>query len=214
MKIQANKLMIFLSLVFMLSACNKAGTQSIVEITRLVPQTIEVTRIVSQLDVTPESNILMETPNPSDTSPSLTVAVDSSSVEINPTYFDGVIVLSQFYMFLEHGLYEEAVSLFSSSKQSINGTEADVAYFESSLDSIEIRFIYPFDYWLAQQEREPLPTHANELRYVTGTMVIYKGKALNSEGTPTPHGKTSFVSLILEDDKWRINEINSSPWNP
>ena len=201
----AKKLIFYLLITVILVACNGNIVQT-VEITRLVPQTVEVTRIIPQPAATSESVTLVTD------LPSIKIQTDSISVPLDPSYFDGFIVLTQFYTLLDHGLYEEAVSLFSSSKQNINGVEADIAYYESSMESVKIRFIIPYDYWLAKQGIEPPPSRKNEIRFVVGKTVIYKGAAWNDNGTPVPHNETRFISLVLENGQWKIDEINSSPF--
>jgi hypothetical protein len=202
---QKKKIIIYLLIIPILVACSSNAVQT-VEVTRLVPQAMEVTRIIPQPIATSGSGTLVTD------SPSITIQTDSISVPLDPSYFDGLIVLTQFYTLLDHGLFEEAVSLFSLSKQNINGVEADIAYYESSTESVKIRFIIPYDYWLAKQGIEPPPSRKNEIRYVIGKTVIYKGAAWNDNGTPVPHNETRFISLVLENGQWKIDEMNSSPF--
>ncbi len=188
------------------------------EITRIVPQTIEVTRIVQSPAIPPASEATPPSTEMSESSPSIIVPTGTSSVQMGPNYFDGLVVLAQYYTLLDHGFYEEAVSLYSASKQKTNGVKADIAYFESTLKAVKVKFIHPFDYWLAQQGLPLQPIPGNEIRYVVGTTVFLQGQDRNILGTPVgtriPDNVTSFVSLVLENGEWKINEINSSPWFP
>ncbi len=206
-----NRIIICLLLALLVTSCNNTTNQT-EEISHLMPQSTDTAQSVSQptsqngpFDPTSE-------PNSADISQQIKIVTEKPKVHIDPVKFDGIVVLVQYYMFLDLGLYEEAVSLYSIPKQNINGIEADKDYFQSSLESVEISSILPYDYWLAQQGMDLLPTPQNEIRFVVKTTVVYKGAAWNDNGTPVPYDKVSFISLILENNVWRINEINSSPW--
>jgi hypothetical protein len=200
-----------------LTACQGAITPSseetpcvpqTVEVTRLVPQTIEVTRIVQQPPITPEYEATTGSTEPTVTPLSITVQAGSSSLQMDPAYFDGFIVLTRYYTLLDHGLFEEVLPLYSSSLLRKSGG----GNFESDLKSVKVISIRPYDYWRAQQGLPPQPTPENEIRYIVGTIVFHKAPAWNEGGTPTPDEQTRFVSLILEDGEWKLNEFNSSPW--
>ena len=197
----------------LLAACNMVANQS-GEVTSLMTQSTDTALALAQPTGHQESLTLTSTPNITDSSLPITIQTETVSVQIDPVYFDGIVVLVQYYMFLDQGLYEKAVSLYCVSKQNINGIEADVDYFKSSLESVEIRSIFPYDYWLAQQGMDPLPTPQHEIRFVVKTTVVFKGAAWNDHETPVPYDRSSFVSLIWEKNEWKIYEINSSPWYP
>lgn len=202
---------------FVITACQNAIAPSseetlsvpqTLEVTRLVPQTIEVTRIVQQPIIPTESESTTTSTESTVTPLSIAVQAGSFSVQMDPAYFDGFIVLMQYYTLLDHGLFEEVLPLYSSSllKKSGGGN------FESDLKSVEVRSIRPYNYWRAQQGLPPQPIPENEIRYIVGTIVFHKAPAWNQGETPTPDEQTRFVSLILEDGEWKLNEFNSSPW--
>lgn len=179
-----------------------------VEVTQLAPQTTEDTRVMQQFTTTQGSeNKIVSTVSPT-TSLSVTVLSDSLSFQMSPAYFDGFIVLTRYYTLLDHGFFEEVLPLYSSSllKKSRGKN------FESDLKSVEVIAIRPYNYWRAQQGLSPQPIPENEIRYIVGTIVFHKAPAWNKSGTPMPDEQTRFVSLVLEDGEWKLNEINSSPW--
>lgn len=199
----------FLLGVSILSAC-QGEIPPTVEPTSCVPQTVEVTRIVQSPTMLPEVKVGTATAEPTVTLPAITIQAGDSSFQMEPAYFDGFVVLSQYYTLLDHGFYEEIVSLYSSSllKRSGGGN------FESDLKSVKVRFIHPYNYWRAQQGLPPQSIPENEIRFIVGTTVFHKGAAWNMGGTPTPDDQTRFVSLVLENDEWKLDEFNSSPWFP
>lgn len=194
----------------LLSSCNHV--KQTVEITGMALQTVEVTIPIPKSTIASESGNIIASPDATAIPLSINIQTDLASIPMDPVFFDGLIVLTQYYTLLDQRAYEEAVSLYSKSRQNINGEEADIAYFQSSLESIEIRYIYPFDYWLAKQGQVASPNRQDEMRFVVGTTVVYRGAAWNDWETPVPFDRTNFILLVLENGKWKINEINSSPW--
>lgn len=207
MKMQMNKLILCLLLMVVLTSCSSAIQT--VEVTRLVPKTIEVTSPIPQSTIAPESGDLIITPDVSVTPISITIQTDSFSVPMDPVYFDGFIVLTQYYTLLDQGAYEEAVSLYSSSILGRNGFEAEVEHFEYDLEAVNISFILPLNYWLAQRGRPMPSTPENEMHFVVDTTVFHKGAAWNEGGTPKPDNQVLFITLIQENGEWKIDEMNS-----
>lgn len=197
MRLKIDKFIIYFLLMLLLGSCSRET------------RTAEVTHLVSQTN--DENNLILQSTG---TPVSIAIQTQSISIPITPDYFDGFVVLTSYYIFLDQGAYNEAVSLYSLSKQNINGSEADIDYFRSSLASIEIGFIQPYNYWLAQQGLDPTLTNEGEMRFVVGTIVVYKGESWNAGTTPVPYRRISFISLIMENGDWKIDEINSSPWFP
>ena len=139
---------------------------------------------------------------------SITVQKDLSSLELDLSYFDGIMVLTRYYTLLDQGLFEEVIPLYSESLYEKSGGKN----FEANLRSVELISIRPYNYWLAQQGLPLQEIPQNELRYIVDTIVRHNAPAWNEEGTPVPDGQTRFVSLILENGAWKLHELNSSPW--
>lgn len=200
MKTQKNKLILCLLLMFVLTSCSSAIQT--VEVTRLVSQTVEVTDVILQSTVTPE--VGNSTPVVS-----VVIQTDDVSVPMDAVYFDGIIVLTQYYTFLNLEAYEDAVSLYSSSILERNGFEAEVEHFEYDLEAVNIISILPLNYWLAQQGRSMPATPENEMHFIVETDVFHKGAAWNEGGTPKPDNQVRFITLVEENGEWKIDEINS-----
>ena len=191
-------------------SCNE--TMQTIEVTRLVPNTVGVTEANHQLNYTQESYSLAATPDISATSPSIKIQTDSSSITMDPVYFDGLVVLAQYYTLLGHRLYEESYQLLSSSQQNRYSFEEYKNFYTQDMKALEIRGIQPYDYWRAQQGLSASPIPANELRYVVFLTSFHSGAAWNEGGTPIPRNVTGFESLVLENGEWKIDEFNTSPW--
>ena len=211
----------WLLFVFTLAGClngpslNTEKTPTIpqtVEVTRIVTQIIEVTRVVQQPTTIPESGIATAVTGPTVTPPPVTVQADGLSVLIDPAYFDGLIVLTQYYTLLNHGLYEESYPLLSSSQQKIYNFKDYASFYTHDLKALEIEGIHPYNYWRAQQSFPALQIPPDELRYVIYLTVFHNGAAWNEGGTPMPDKVTGFQSLVFENNEWKIDEFNTSPW--
>lgn len=203
-----NKITICLLLTLVLTACNSGAIQ-IVEVTRLVPQTIEVTRVIPQPTATQESGDLATTPEPSATSIPNISQVDFSFAQVYPAYFDGFVVLTQYYTLLNHRLYEESYQLLSSSQQKRYDFEGYVNFYTHDLKSIEIIRIQPYNYWCEQQGLSALPIPASELIYVVWMTAFHNGAAWNEGGTPTPDDVTGFETLVFENNEWKIDKFST-----
>jgi len=191
----------------MLSTCQSKITSSI-DNTVLAPLPADVTPTVEQPilpDGTEGTSALLDAARPT---LSVTIHTDYSSVELDHSYFDGIMVLTRYYTLLDQGLFEEVIPLYSESLYEKSGGKN----FEADLRSVELISIRPYNYWLAQQGRPPEAIPKNELRYIVDTIVLHNAPAWNDRGTPVPDGQTRFVSLILENSEWKLNELNSSPW--
>ncbi len=195
--------------VLIMTACRGVTSSNIAE-TPCIPQTVEVTRIVQHSAIAPEFDTTTASKETVVPSTSLIVHAGASSIELNPAYFDGVIVLLQYYTFLDDGLYEEVLPLYSTLLFRKTGGKN----FEADLKSVKLNFIRPYDYWCILSGWPLQPISENEIRYIVGTTVFHKAPAWNVRGTPQPDNRTSFVSLVLENDQWKLNELNSSPWFP
>ncbi|MCU0487595.1 MAG: hypothetical protein MUE67_01435 [Anaerolineales bacterium] len=137
-----------------------------------------------------------------------TFQVDSSTVLLEPDYFDGVMVLTRYYTLLEHGLYKEVLPLYSSSLlKNYGGKNIEV-----DLKSVKLKGIQPYSYWLAQTGQSPQKIPENEIRFIVYITWFHNAPAWNLEGTPQPDEQTRFISLIRENGEWKLYELQSSPW--
>lgn len=183
-----------------------------VEVTRLVPQTIEVTRIVQQPTITPEPEAATTFTEPAGTPLSVTVQEGSSSFQLDPEYFKGLVILTEYYTLLDHGLYEESYQLLSSSQQQRYSFEDYSSFYKHDLKTIKIRSILPYNFYLTQQELPARQIPPGELRYITLMTAFHYGAAWNVGGTPVPDDVTGFETLVLENGEWKIDQFNTSPW--
>lgn len=195
--------MLSLFLVMVFTGCNSAQLAS--------PTQPQPTLLTLQSTDTVSSHIPTTQPEPTSTMTPLLLKVGDSSnaILIDPEYFEGAVVLTQFFTLLDHGLVEELPLLMSKKMYNLNQGEMD-----PNIQSVKIDYLVPYPYDMAVRDWTPAPNPENELRFSVGLTYFYKGAAWNKGGTSTPYHYVRFVALIMEDGVWKVDEINSSPWYP
>ncbi|MBN1449521.1 MAG: hypothetical protein JW963_00765 [Anaerolineales bacterium] len=194
---QTKILTVILLLTFILASCSSGAIQT-VEVTRLVPQTIEVTRIVQPTAIT--------TPvaEPAILSPTESQPVQDSG------YYDGIIVITQYYTFLGHGLYEEAYQLLSSSAQSPQGLEDYVTNKQIAFKTVEIIKIEPYYIAVENQGGEAKPDPVDKKRFTI--QIKAWGQGNMSGSVESGSLQTLFLTLIQENGKWKIDSFSTAPF--
>jgi hypothetical protein len=200
-----------LLLAMMLVSCQGITSPSTAE-TLQVPQTVEYTEIVQPTAQKMESEAVATVTKTAVTSLSFPVQPGTSSVEVDPAYFDGFIVLTQYYTLLDHGFYQESYRMLSSSQKKRYSFEDYTNFYTHDLKAIKIIGIQPYNYWRSLQELPALPAPPNELRFIVFSIAYHHGAAWNIGGTPKPHNVTGFESLVLENNEWKVDEFNTMPW--
>lgn len=115
-------------------------------------------------------------------------------------YFDGVIVITQYYTFLDHGLYEEAYQLLSSSARTRIGNLEDYMEYEKSwFSKLEIISIYP----------QYLKTNSMDRRRFIVTFISWGEGRLSGAGISGKE-QTLYLTLVRESGKWKIDSFDTA----
>lgn len=124
----ANTSKIFLLFLLMTTACNGK-----------VVQTVEVTLVISQtVDEIPEFQ------SGTATSKQIYTTPDDTQLVIDMDDYSGMVVVTQYYTLLGHGLYEDAYQLLSSSAQQFRSLDEYLQMAKHSFKSVEIVSILPY----------------------------------------------------------------------
>jgi hypothetical protein len=190
MKKKPSILVLTLSLIFVCTACKK------VEETRLVPQTVVVTRAVPKTMMA--ANIVQETPpNKSELVPP---NCQESFNDIDPAYYDGIVVITQYYTFLGHGLYEEAYQLLSSAAQ-VYSLQDYIKNQKAAFKVVRIITVRPF-YFQDNPYRSTSELKSNKWFSVA----IYAEGEGGWSGS-VPNGEQSFkVAITQENGVWKMDK--------
>ncbi len=203
MKPQITPLIFCFFLTLFLAACSDETVRT-VEVTRLVPQTIEVTR---EITPTPRA-IQTSTPIPAT---QITPSNPDLRIDIDPGYFDGLIVLTQYYTLLGHGFYEEAFNLLSTNSRDYPSAKQDyMSMAKISFRSVEIISIEPNYLAVRSQGVAIKPDPTDKKRYVV--QIKAWGEGNMSGSVPSGVLQTLFVELIQQDSAWKINTFATAPF--
>ena len=202
MKKRTYKTILILLLALILYACNGNISQT-TEITAststtfnsTIPPTITYTATPTRRPATATwylktATPILPTPPPDDTG-----------------YYDGVIVITQYYTFLGHGLYEEAYRLLSSSAQ-VYSVEEFAKQKQLSFKKIKILTIKPF-FVIAnkgggyRRSYDSMNMRQFYVSYSTWDEGSMPGSTMNGQAW------TFFIWLVIEDGEWKIDKFAS-----
>jgi len=184
---------------FTLQACNRATFQDY-GTARVIPQTVEVTRVISQTVIA--TQVIEITP--ATITEVADYSVKTQQPGIDPTYYDGIIVITQYYTFLGHGLFEDAYQLLSSAGRS-HSSDVDEYIKMAKLNFKTVKIITIQPYYLLAQE------HCSQAKPETGDVrrfyvqIIAEGEGSLSGSALNGALQTLFLSLIQEDGEWKID---------
>jgi hypothetical protein len=156
---RTSKTLLFLLLALVFSACNSNSSVTVTA-TQAIPQTATSTAPPRPATATwylKTATPVLPTPPPDDIG-----------------YFDGVIIITQYYTFLDHGLYEEAYQLLSSSARDRLGSLEDyVAYQKSWFKELKIISIVP----------QYLRTNSVDRRKFIASIMVWNEKGISENFT-------------------------------
>lgn len=187
----------------MFTACT--GKTKTVEVTRLVPQTVEVTRIIPQTVIVTQhsqrtATIVPKTPVPVEI---------RTEPDQNTAYYDGIIVLAQYYTLLDQKLYEQAYQLLSPSKPNAISLEEYMTSNEMfTIYSYKLISAQPYYEWAEELGSKSSPDSETKKRFYI-RLYVEGEEGWAGFGTKGVH--TFFVTLVWENSAWKIYSINTSP---
>lgn len=190
-----------LLLTLLLAACSSGAIQT-VEVTRLVPQTIEVTRLVPQTVIATQA---IQATTTITSEPEILATADSQYY-LDKGYYDGIVVITQYYTFLGHNLHEEAYQLLgSSAKQHSPNLEDYVSMARLSFKTVEIVTVEPCTVWSEQHGGPPRPDL--EDRKCFAVEIRAWGEGRMSGSAMSGDLQLLFLTLVLENGAWKIDSF-------
>jgi hypothetical protein len=180
------------------SACNWANPQ-IVEVTRIVQTTVEITRLVTQV-VTP-------TPVPRVLSSATSAPISPTSQEtpfpLNQIDNQRIILITQYYTFLGHGLYSDAYQLLSASNQRSETEHQYIDRAKLAFKKVEITNIQPFLEWRNQQAPGYLPRPGDKDKFTVD--IVTWGEGNMSGSVSSGQSQEFWITIIQENGRWKID---------
>lgn len=197
----SKKLILYLLIALVLASCNSVVTQT-VEVTRLVPQTIEITRVVPQTVITTQAIQATATTNPDPKS----IVTTESQHYLDRGYYDGIVVITQYYTFLGHNLHEEAYQLLGSSAKKHSPDLDDYVYVARlSFKTVEIITVEPCTVWSEQHGGPPRPDSDDSKCFAVEIRAWGEGRMSGS--AVSGDLQLLFLTLVLENNEWKIDSF-------
>jgi hypothetical protein len=196
MKKKVPKTTMFLLLALVFSACVIKS-----------PQTVNVTPLVSQtaMSTDPNQSIATHTPIKAESTKLVTQPYQESG------YYDGIVVITQYYTLTGHGLYEEAYSLLSSVAPHHKSLEE---YLQNSkamqIKKIKIVTIQPLYLEVEKQGGQyGLPDPIDKKRFYV--QIIAWGEGKMAGAVLSGDLQELFVTVIQENGEWKIFSSDTAP---
>jgi Domain of unknown function (DUF4829) len=183
-------------LVFAIITACSTPTPSTVEVTRVIPQTVLASQIVKETVVT--------------TLVPAKVVTSQPQSEIDPKYFEGIILITQYYTFLGNGLYEKAYDCYSESLKP-RTKEEFVQMAGLSFKSVEIVSVIPYFIAVKEQGGRPKQDSENIARFAV--QIRAWGEGNMSGSIPNGNLQYLFLELVKENENWKINAFSTAPFS-
>ncbi len=151
------------------------------------------------------TGLSIPTPDLSTTIPTL----DPGSVPEKSDY-DSIVVIAQYYLLINHGLFEQAYRLLSLSMQYENTLEEFVSNIKEVLRIKEIKIVKILPYHeTIQLQGWTTPDPANKRMFF---LQIYAEGEDGMVGSETNGVHDCYITTIVEGGDWKISSVNTSPW--
>ena len=187
-EIRMNKL--FSLLVLVLYACNN-----------IVPQASEVGTSYSPIK-NPTLSPNATSPAPSTQRQPTATWYLKTATPVLPTpppddigYYEGIIIITQYYTFLGHGLYEEAYELLSSSRKERYPLEEYIENGKIWYKKVEILSIVP-----QHSRRDSMIKRRFIVSFIAWGEGKMTGAAMSGEV------QTGYITLVKENGEWKMDE--------
>ncbi len=148
--------------------------------------------------------------------PMVTVTLEPTSfstpdphVLLDSAYYDGILVITQYYTFLGHGLHEEAYNLLSTSEQNHTSLEDYLKNTHMAFKTVEIISIQPYYVAVIQQGGQTTPDSSDRKRFVAKIRSWGEGNMSGSVTNGTL--QTLFLGLVQEEGRWKIDSFATAP---
>jgi hypothetical protein len=188
---------VILLLAVVLSACGSKSPQ-IANATPLVPQTAKATTAMPQSIAAP--TIIETVPSKAVTQPYQDLG-----------YYDGIVVITQYYTYLGHGLYEEAYQLLSSSARQHSPDIGEyVQNGKQWFRKVQIIAVRPLYVDVERQGgRYSPPDSLDEKRFMV--QIIAWGEGRMSGSAVSGDLQELFITLAKENGEWKIKSLATAP---
>lgn len=137
-------------------------------------------------------------------------SIPLNTARIDPNFFDGIIVITEYYTFLDQGRFEESYQLLSSSIRDKQNRDEYITMAAMFFKTVKIVKIQPYYYFAKHQGWDIKPEIGTENQYYI--QIIAEGEGGMSGSSLNGEVQTKFLSFILENSERKINTFSTSPF--
>jgi len=206
MKNRISRTALFLLLVLVFSACVSRAQEPIIS-TAITSQTVEVS-------VTDSNQVISTEQNQSIISSTLNTIIPTGVATLpyqDLGYYDGIVVITQYYTLLGHGYYEEAYQLLSSFARQHSPDIGEYAQNGKQwFKKVQIIAVRPLYVDVERQGgRYNPPDTLYEKRFFV--QIIAWGEGRMSGSVMSGDLQTLFITLVQENGEWKIKSFATAP---
>lgn len=187
------KFILGIGLLLVLSACVLQPTPEVIEITKIVEQTVEVPQIIKETVIVTETN---PTPDDSQTDEKFFIPAE---------YFDAMVAVVQHYSFLETKQCEAYYDSFSEWGRPQNSKEDMINNCLSTFSDIQLISAVPYNYLLTVEGKNVLNEPDDLVFFVVNYRETLEGD-INHE-----RNVQGWISVVNENGSWKIGKGSTSP---
>jgi hypothetical protein len=138
------------------------------------------------------------------------LATQEPQQTLDQAYYDGIVVITQYYTYLGNELHGEAYWLLSASAQQPRSYEEFVEITEKSFKRVEIISVTPF-YVDVERQGGIVTTPDTEIRIKFTVRIRAWGEGTMSGAVKSGDLQLLFITLVMEDEDWKIDTFATSP---
>jgi hypothetical protein len=125
------------------------------------------------------------------------------------SYYEGIIVLTRYYTYLDQDLPEEAYLLLSENNRNLRSAEEFVSYSDMVFRTVEIVSIMPFPEAVRLQGGISKSDPPNQRKFKV--MIRAWGEGEMSGSRMSGDLQILFITLVLEHGNWKIDQFATAP---
>ncbi|MEP0826403.1 MAG: hypothetical protein HRF40_13045 [Nitrososphaera sp.] len=206
MKSRKSQTALFLLLALVFSACTSRSPKPVFS-SALASQTVEVY-------MTDPNLVIVTEQSQSTISPILKTAIPTKMAtqpHQDLGYYDGIVVITQYYTFLGHGDYVEAYQLLSSfARRHSPDLDEYVQSGKQWFKKVQIIAVRPLYVDVERQGGRYSPSDTiDEKRFFV--QIIAWGEGRMSGSVMSGNIQTLFITLIQENGEWKIKSFATAP---
>ena len=185
-----------------LASCN-SRTPLAVEVTRVVPQTVLVTQVITNPPATTREPKEKANPTYQQKTPLPTPAEPNQDT----AYYDGLVAIATYTTLTEHGLYADAYQLLSQARKERSSADDYVTNMQALRGTFTFKILNAQPFYEYAQERGIKTFEDTAYKKYFHLNVYVEGEG--GMAGAIPNGDHNYIGIVVwENGGWKISDIN------